>query len=373
MDTLIFDLDGSQNDRAGQFLSREGRGNTMQQELTWLAALAPDLIDSAKLRFQILQQIHWLAPIGRRVLAQRLSLTERSLRTETTFLRENDLITMTKSGMMLTAKGSDVLQHLAGTMAELSGIKIKEKQLADLLHLDHCSIVAADLDQQPKVLETMGRLLNEILQQNLPKGEAVVAAMGGTTMAAVANQLTPALSENRQLTFVPARGGLGEAVDVQANSVCAQMALNTNGTHRVLYIPEHVSERVYQPLLEEPVVKEVLTLVDKSVGVVHSIGVALQMAERRDMPADTIQMLKRKHAVGEAFGYFFNEQGQIVYKIPQIGLQLEKLKKTPCIVAIAGGAKKADAIKAYAQLAPHQTWLITDEGAANLILKGVTL
>jgi central glycolytic genes regulator len=42
-------------------------------------------------------------------------------------------------------------------------------------------------------------------------------------------------------------------------------------------------------------------------------------------------------------------------------------------MAIAGGSTKAKAIKAFMKYAPHQTWLITDEGVANLILKGVTL
>jgi central glycolytic genes regulator len=36
------------------------------------------------------------------------------------------------------------------------------------------------------------------------------------------------------------------------------------------------------------------------------------------------------------------------------------------------GARKAEAIQAYMRNAPHQTWLITDEAASNLILNGKT-
>lgn len=59
-----------------------------------------------------------------------------------------------------------------------------------------------------------------------------------------------------------------------------------------------------------------------------------------------------------------------VKRIPRIGLQLEDLDKIPHVFAIAAGASKAAAIVAYMHHAPKQTWLITDEGASNLVLKG---
>jgi central glycolytic genes regulator len=51
-------------------------------------------------------------------------------------------------------------------------------------------------------------------------------------------------------------------------------------------------------------------------------------------------------------------------------LQIGELAHREIILAIAGGASKATAIAAYMKnIAPKQTCLITDEGAANLILK----
>jgi len=244
----------------------------MHQELAWLEILAPDLIDVVKQRYQVLQSIYWLAPIGRRLLAQELNMSERALRTETDFLRLHGLITTSKSGMILTTQGEEAYQSLTTVMERLLGVHSKEKQLSKVLGIDHCLIVAGDSTKLPKVLTDMGKLVNETLDVILPKGENVIAAMGGTTMANVAYSLTPKLSQQRHLTFVPARGGLGEAVDIQANAVCARMAVHTGGEHRVLYIPEHVSEQTYKPLLAEPAVKEVLQLVDKSSAVVHSIG-----------------------------------------------------------------------------------------------------
>ena len=50
-------------------------------------------------------------------------------------------------------------------------------------------------------------------------------------------------------------------------------------------------------------------------------------AEKSD---DEMVMLKQKNAVAESFGYFFDEEGKVVYKIPRIGLQLKTYKKFLC-------------------------------------------
>ena len=95
----------------------------------------------------------------------------------------------------------------------------------------------------------------------------------------------------------------------------------------------------------------------------------MHMAHRRSMSKDLVAMLKEKRAVGEAFGYFFDESGRVVYRISRIGIQLEDLASMDCVVAVAGGASKAKAIVSYMNHAPKQTCLITDEGAAKAILK----
>src|SRR5699024_2821156 len=152
--------------------------------------------------------------------------------------------------------------------------------------------------------------VNDILQALLPLGENIIAVMGGTTVATVAHSLDDSLSEQRDLMFVPARGGIGERVDVQANNVCAQMAEQTAGQHRALYVPEHVSEKTYEPLLREPAVQEVISMIKQSNAVIHSIGQAIPMAQRRSMSKSAIDLLKKKGAVGEVYGYVFNENGR---------------------------------------------------------------
>lgn len=187
-------------------------------------------------------------------------------------------------------------------------------------------------------------------------------------MAAVADVLTPDISAKRQLLFVPARGGIGEDVANQANTICAKMAERTGGKHRVLYVPDQVSPEVYKSVVNEPSIKEVLTLIKQADIVLHGIGEAMTMAERRKTGKEEMEKIIRGHAVGEAFGYYFNEQGEIVHKVRTIGLQLEDLHRIRHVFAVAGGASKAKAIKAYMNTKPESTVLITDEGAAKQIL-----
>ncbi|KRN05991.1 Central glycolyticproteinregulator [Liquorilactobacillus sucicola DSM 21376 = JCM 15457] len=345
------------------------KGRKMHQELEWIEKIAPDMVETMVQRFMIMRHIYWSGPIGRRLLAQEMGVTERVLRTETDFLKRQGLITSTKSGMVITEEGKAVIHKLRGLMDQLAGIQRREKRLSEFLGIDRCLIVSGDCDEQVKVIETMGKLVNDTLQTLLPEGRNVIAVMGGTTMARIAARLTPRIAEKRELLFVPARGGVGEAVDIQANSVSAQMALRTGGKHRTLYVPEQLSEKAYAPLMQEPSILEVVQLIRNSNAVIHSIGEAITMAKRRDMSKASIAELKREHAVGEAFGYFFDEEGRVVYKIPRVGLQLEDLANMKSVIAVAGGTSKAKAIVAYMKLAPKQTCLITDEGAAKVILK----
>ena len=72
--------------------------------------------------------------------------------------------------------------------------------------------------------DAFGEALSEAPDRLLPEGENIIAVMGGTTMAVVAEQLSNLENKKRHNLFVPARGGIGEAITVQANPVSARMA-----------------------------------------------------------------------------------------------------------------------------------------------------
>ena len=72
------------------------------------------------------------------------------------------------------------------------------------------------------------------------------------------------------------------------------MAENTGGENRVLYVPEQVSEETYKPLLQEPAVFNTLKMVILAKCVLHSIGDAKLMAERRGMSEEALALIKNK-------------------------------------------------------------------------------
>ena len=63
--------------------------------------------------------------------------------------------------------------------------------------------------------------------------------------------------------FVPARGGLGENVVFQANTIAASMAQQAGGYYTTMYVPDNVSETTYNTLLLEPSVINTLTKLNK--------------------------------------------------------------------------------------------------------------
>ncbi len=335
--------------------------------------IAPDMMQLIEERFRILRHIYWLQPVGRRTLAAKMNLTERNLRTETDFLKQNDIINVSKSGMTLTDKGLSIYKGLETFMAEQTGNRVLERELANVLGIERCLITPGDSDNEPKLIENFGELVSDCLATQVPDGDNIVAVMGGTTMATVARNMHHIETSTKHYTFVPARGGVGEKIDIQANSISEKMAEKTGGDFKVLYVPEQVSPETYDNLLLEPAIQRVLMLISKSNVLIHSIGEARHMAKRRNMSVDDLTMLSEKKAVAESFGYFFDKDGEVVYKIPRIGLQMKDLRQIPYVIAVAGGATKAPVIQAYIKNAPKQTWLVTDEGAANQILKGVTL
>lgn len=329
--------------------------------------LLPDLLEVMQKRYGILHYIRFMQPVGRRSLAHSLNLTERVVRSEVDYLKQQNLIEIHSSGMTLSADGLDVLEKLDGVMREISGIDLIEKQLQQKIGIK-VVVVAGNSDVSPWVKSELGKAGALRMKKSL-SGENIIAVTGGTTMATVAEMLKP-IPESKNILFVPARGGLGEEMKDQANTIVSKMAEKMNASYRVLYVPDQISDESYATIMKEPSIKEVTSLIKDSDIVIHGIGEASVMAKRRNTTDAIMKKIKDGEAVGEAFGYYFNEHGEIVHKVQTVGIQLEDLKQAKEVIAVAGGTSKAKAIGAYMKSAPRNTILITDEAAAIELLKG---
>lgn len=329
--------------------------------------MLPEMSESLQIRYRILQMVQMLGPIGRRSLSDSLSLPEREVRKETDLLREQSLMDVSRTGMTITAVGEQVLEKLKPLVYEWSGISDLEIQLKRLLGIQKVIIVDGNLDIEPSVKALMGaEAVNEL--ENFTNQGNIVAVTGGSTVAAVANAIKPS-NRLKDVTFIAARGGMGVDVKMQANTIAANFATNSRNEYRTLYLPEHLSEAAYNAMKEEPIVKEMIELYEHTSVVIHGIGSADEMSDRRKSSEDERNELLRLGAVGEAFGYYFDEKGKAVQRIRTVGLQIEQVKNCPTVLAVAGGTSKAQAILSYFKNAAKQTIFITDMAAAQQMFK----
>lgn len=329
--------------------------------------LMPEMSELLKKRYQILQTINLEQPIGRRTLSEIAGATEREIRKETDLLRNQQLIEMKTAGMTVTSQGLEVLEKLKVFVREMSGLTDMEIQLQKILGISNVVILPQDSDEIPAVKSHIGKEAARLLEALFGRYEKI-AVTGGSTMAAISKELSIG-KPNRALQFIAARGGLGEDVLHQANTIAAAFAEKTGGSFKTLYLPDHLSAEAFAMMMKEPVIKEMMDLYDQTDVVVHGIGNAEEMAVRRHSSLEEVEKIRSGGAVSEAFGYYFDKDGKIVYRIRTAGIQLEQVQKASTILAVAGGGSKARAILSYFKNAPNPTVLVTDEGAARKIIE----
>ena len=330
-----------------------------------LQKIAPDMVKAMERRYQLLRTVYFTCPIGRRALAAKVKVSERTVRRELELLEDQGLVVGTPAGMQATPAGEQVLVELKEYIRTMYGLGQLERDLSDMLGMDTVMVVPGDSDQDEVVKKDMARATARYLRGVLRDGD-VLAVTGGTTLSQVADCF-PADTVPKQVTVVPARGGLGEDVHIQDNSVAARLADRLGGQYRLLHAPDNVAPALVDTIMREPRIRDVISLVRRSQILLHGIGTAEEMARRRGMDDSTVMQLIAEGAVGEAFGYYFNVQGEIVYSMASVGLRMEDLKQIPLVVAVGGGKSKAWAVLSVAGTG-YCDVCITDEGAARRLM-----
>ncbi len=327
--------------------------------------LIPEGMADLRKRYMILHHLLVSGQTGRRSMVQALGFSERMLRTDIEFLKEHGLVHVESSGVRITDWGRELVEKLEPSMNEWLGLDKLELELSNRFSLKKSIVVRGDSEQSDWVRREIGRAAGEYLRAVINPGD-VIAVTGGSTLAEAAEQIAsqPALKQN---WFVPTRGGLGEDVSLQANTIASTMAKRTGAQHRLLHVPDHLSEEAHQSLMQEPSVYEVVQAIRSSRIVVHGIGDAVRMAERRNMAGDQLEALLNDGALAEALGYYFDRQGKVVHETPTVGLSMPDWQKAEQVVAVAGGSSKAGAIAAVLRFG-HSHVLVTDEAAAKLLL-----
>lgn len=304
--------------------------------------------------------------IGRRALATTLSMTERVLRAETELLKEQGLLIIQASGMQLSEDGKKTLEEIEQLGDLVFGSSEIEEKLKSMYGLKQVIVVPGDSEQSEIARKELGRATGLLLKQAIRSGD-VIAVSGGTTTAQVAKYMSLPNSI-KDVVFVPARGGLGESLDYQANTIASMMAKRTGGHYRLLHVPDHISSDAYESMIQEPSIKEIVQVIRNARIIVHGIGDAIVMARRRKTDPEELQAMLDEGAMAESFGFYFNRNGELIHKMKTVGMRLEDIAKTEVLIAVAGGASKAEAIDAIMKFG-YDHALVTDEGAALRIIE----
>ena len=327
--------------------------------------LAPDLAQQIEKRALVLERIAALQPVGRRLLAARLNLPEREVRSVAALLKEHGMISMDGSGMVLTAEAEKVLSSARRFSRENRGLTEMEREISSRLGIEKTFIIAGDFDQEMHVLQEVAKVAATQLRALLQSG-FTLAVTGGQTIHEVAVSIAHGSAMN--VMVVPARGAMGSFLETQANAVASEIARRLGGHHRLIHLPDDLDEQALAEMKKLREVAEALELLQRADVVMHGIGRADEMVQRRRLPVAIKEEVLQKGAVAEAYGCYFDLEGRVVFAASSVAHDIGILKPSCSWVAVAAGSGKAQAITGVMKSRPHAV-LVTDEGAAREVLK----
>ena len=324
-----------------------------------LSLIAPDMMGELELRALILERVAALGPIGRRALAGRLNLSERTVRAAADALREAGCITQSAAGMEISDEGRMLVETARVVSRGRRSVQSMEGTLSRKLNIERVCVIRGDADKDPDVVEEIAHTAAGQLRFLL-QGAQVLAVSGGRTVAAMAEVIGTAAPMD--ITVVPSHGGLGGASQTQANTVTERVAHALGGRHRLLHLPDGLSRSAAAELSRLPQVREPLELLRHADVLLYGVGRAQDLAARRGLNSQERDDLTAHGAVAEALGYYFDAQGRVVGGA-SLTLSEEDIGRTSKAAIIAAGSTKAEAILAVLRHHPHRL-LVTDEGAA---------
>ncbi|MBF8981954.1 sugar-binding transcriptional regulator [Lutibacter sp. B2] len=332
--------------------------------------LLPELTDVLMKRYNLLRLIHYHQPIGRRSLSQQMNIGERMVRSEVNMLKEQGFIEIKPQGMNTTEFGENSLEVLRNFIRNYKKLYELEKLVAKKLGIKKVLIASGNYDEDKLIIGDVGNVASKYLKTIL-KDNMVVGITGGNTMKMLAQEMSKGTQKPFKVTVVPGRGGLGKDVSKQANAIAANLAQKLKASYKILHMADNISRELLNTLMEDPYTKEVIEYINKIETFAFGIGRADKMANRRGLSKEKIVELSKHKAVAEAFGYYFNKNGQIVQEANTIGVSLKHYKRLEYVIGAAVGSDKAEAIVAISKL-NNNLVLVIDEGLAIKILDIIT-
>ncbi|NCC15075.1 MAG: sugar-binding transcriptional regulator [Clostridia bacterium] len=337
----------------------------MEEKLQLIRRIAPDLTEEMIKRYRVLKTVRLLQPCGRRMVVLALGMTERTVRSEIERFSVQKLVQVSKTGMMVTEEGMEVLEGLEEIISVMTGLSDLEEKLAGLLGVKKVLIAQGDADVSERSRKEMGQLAMRLLLEKTNE-KSCIAITGGTAMEDLV-VAAPEMSKPMAKMIVPARGSIGRRMELQADTLAVQLAGKLQAEYRLLHLPDNLSETALEEMKKQPEILETIQEMDQANILLLGVGNALEMAEKRRLDPEVRLYLAEQDAVAEACGYYFNRSGEVLYRTRSIAIDFNEIGKMDEVIVVAGGDKKAESIFAVSQSIPSGVFVI-DEGAALRML-----
>lgn len=277
----------------------------------------------------------------------------------------------TVSRILAAARNKGIVKIIVDNPLKDDYIQL-EKEIESKFGLKEVIIVDSGNDAK-ETKRNLGKAAAEYIQRIMKDGQ-IIGVTWGTTLKEI-----PQFVENdrkRKVTFIPMLGGIGEAeIDIHPNQIALQLAKKFNAESKLLHAPYQVdSMERKESLISDKNIWEFFKLFDSIDVALMGIGSPLlntsTLVESGYYTMEDIKMLVQQGAVADISSLFIDKDGngdKFEFNKRVIGIDLERIKKIPLTIGIAGAVEKKDAILAAIR-GKYIKVLIVDEGAARSIL-----
>ncbi|WP_434578213.1 sugar-binding transcriptional regulator [Thermoanaerobacterium thermosaccharolyticum] len=249
-----------------------------------------------------------------------------------------------------------------------------ERDLEEKYDLQEAIVVEYQEDDE-NLKKELGKAAAVLLNRIIKNGD-IVGIAWGTTIANIPQYL----KDNKHLEntlFTPLVAGLGQVnYELQSNYITMKFAKAFNAKWQLLHAPAVVENKVVkETILSDKMVGNSLKVASHSNIAVVGIGGPINTSTillSGYFGNDEINELNKEGAVGDICSRFFDINGNPCTKAEInnriIGITLNQLKSINCVVGVAGGKNKIQAIKSVLK-GDYLDILITDSLTAEELLK----
>jgi DNA-binding transcriptional regulator LsrR (DeoR family) len=257
----------------------------------------------------------------------------------------------------------------AGTYTQL------ELELRERFGLPEAVVVECSEDRDGPIMARIGEAAAHLLEVTLGEGEVIGVSSWSQTIFKMVENIHPQRSAKAKYV-VQTLGGMGDpSVQTHATQLTTRLAKLTGAEPKLLPVQGVTTSREAKLLmLSDPYVRETMDLFHSITIAVVGIG-AVEPSELLARSGNIFSQreladLAEAGAVGDISLRFFDKAGKPV-KTPLdervIGLPLEQLADVDRVIALAGGAKKTQAIAGALRTGVIDTLIIDHFSAARLL------